>query len=151
MDDWAKISLGTIAGFVTGLATEPVKLYFKKRHDVSNLEHSVYREMTNNFQNLIALLQTTNANTGFDINQTQFHYAGSRHRYDEAVKDLRFDQLKHVNTIIRIYRDFEVLRQNDWRDGGEEIADALVKNICHLIMTDQLNRTLVFNFLDARI
>jgi hypothetical protein len=151
VDVFTSKPLLTFAGYVAGLATEPLKLWFKKREDLKNMQYSLYREMAGNFQHLVGVLHTIRLNTNSAVSYMLHDIKQSEERFIEARKDNRFDQLKHVNGIKRMYSSFRRLIGKASRPEDMEIADEIIVQIEQDLNTGQLDSKRFFQFLDKRL
>ena len=61
MDDLIKLGVGACCGagggFIVGVLTEPIKLWFQSKAKLKEMETALYRQMASNYQSLIEYLR----------------------------------------------------------------------------------------------
>ena len=151
IQDLVKIVLGAVAGFIVGVLTEPVKLYWQRRSELAQMKFSIYRELAGNFQNLVGFVHTIRLNNNPAVHFYLHDARISSDRYGEAKKDLIFDRLSEATTIVTAYAAFGKLRGLGSGPTDMEVADSIIVGIEQAVATQRLNRRLFFRFLDERL
>ena len=133
--------------------TKPIKLWFKKRHDLENMQHSVYREMTTNFEQLVSLIHTIKLTVQPDFLYAFSDLIRSREGYEEARKDNLFDQVPYLTGINRFYYNFNHFSGMGIRqpDQDMEYAEKVLFQVEQDLNTKQLDRKRFLSFLDKSL
>jgi hypothetical protein len=109
MDEWVKIIIGTLLGFIVAVITEPLKRCIENKSKLRNLRIALYKEMIQNFFMLEQALQEYKNENNSNIMVGQPLLIVDCYRYVVSQETALYYQLSEARLINMFYKLVDML------------------------------------------
>jgi hypothetical protein len=97
--------VAAVIGYIAGIFTEPIKLWFQKRAGIKQMEAALYKEMASNYESLksaVVASKKLKAGHSMHVNDIQRNHSA----FDRIKTEYLSVQIPSFDSIEWIYRNF---------------------------------------------